>query len=111
MAQGVIGDVGNVAGDLFGTKFSIASIALILLNVDRGEDIALDKVFVKEDSVFIVVTFPGHIGDDDIIAESKFGVIGSGTVGNNLPPFNRVTFFNNRNLINAGGLIRANKFL
>ena len=41
--EGLLADVGNVAGDLFLAELGVAGDALELLDVDRGEDVLLDQ--------------------------------------------------------------------
>ncbi len=41
--QGVLADVGDVAGDLFRPQLGVAGVDLIFLNVDGGVDVLLDQ--------------------------------------------------------------------
>ena len=83
----------------------------MFFNVNGSENITLNKVFRKQNGVFVVVTFPRHIGNDDIIAESQFAVISRGAVGNGLIFIDVFAESNKRRLINASALIRADEFL
>ena len=39
-----------------------------VLDVDGGEDIVFDHAFGHDDGVFVVVTVPGHVSDEDVLA-------------------------------------------
>ena len=78
--------------------------------MDRGINIAFDKIFGEKDSVFVVITFPRHISDEDIITESEFAEGSSGTVGNRLGGVDVFAFGDDRDLIYTSTLIGADKF-
>ena len=101
----------DVARDLLGTELRVARIALILLDVDRGVEIALDEILAEEDGVLVVVAFPRHIGDNNIVAEGELAVVRRGTVGDGLPLRHAVTRVDERLLVDAGRLVRADEFL
>jgi hypothetical protein len=65
----ILADVGDVAGDLFGPELRVAGFALVLLDVDRGEAVVLDHPLGDQDRVFVVVAFPRHERDHDVLAE------------------------------------------
>ena len=41
--EDLLGDVRDVAGDLLGAELGVAGVDLVLLDVDRGEDVVLDQ--------------------------------------------------------------------
>ena len=53
--QSILRDVGDVAGDLFGSQLGVAGLGLIFLNVDRGVNVLTDDLLVQQDGVLVVV--------------------------------------------------------
>ena len=43
VGEHLLADVGDVAGDLLGTQLGVAGVDLVLLDVDRGEDVVLHQ--------------------------------------------------------------------
>ena len=82
--QDLLGDVGDVAGDLLGAQLGVAGVDLVLLDVDRGEDVLLDQPLGQDDRVLVVVALPRHVGDDQVLAERDLAGLGRGAVGDDL---------------------------
>ncbi len=49
---------------------------LVFFDMDGGEDVVADNFFADQDGVFVVVAFPGHKADQDILAERNLPVFG-----------------------------------
>ncbi len=64
----VFAHVGDVPGDLLGPQLGIPGLALVLLDVDGGEDVFLHQLLADEDGVLEVVAFPGHERHQDVLA-------------------------------------------
>ena len=79
--------------------------------MNRSVQIALYEVLAEEHRVLIVIAFPRHISDEDIIPQRQFAVVGCRAVGNRLFLDDRIPFVNNRHLVNAGSLIGTHIFL
>ena len=82
--QDLLGDVGDVAGDLLGAQLGVAGVDLVLLDVDRGEDVVLDETLGQDDRVLVVVALPRHVGDDQVLAQRDLAGLRAGTVGDDL---------------------------
>ena len=107
VGENVVGEVRNIAGDLFGTELRVSGIDLVLVDVDRREHIVLDQSLGQDDRVLEVVTLPGHEGDEEVLAEGKFAVIGRGTVSEDLSLLHGFTLANAGLLVDRGVLVRA----
>ena len=84
IAQRVLADVGDVAGDLFRPELGVAGFDLELLDVDGGVVVVADQLFGDEDRVLEVVTAPRHEGDEHVTAEAELALLRAGTVGDDL---------------------------
>ena len=84
VAQRLLADVRDVAGDLFLAELGVAGDALELLDVDRGEDVVLDDALGDQDRVLEVVAVPRHERDEHVLAERQLADIGRGTVGDDV---------------------------
>ena len=82
--QDLLGDVGDVAGDLLGAQLGVAGVDLVLLDVDRGEDVVLHQALGDDDRVLVVVTLPRHVGDEEVLSEGDLALIRGGAVGDDL---------------------------
>ena len=66
--QRILGNVRNLAGNFFFTKLGITSIAVILFDMDRGEDISLYQILIQQNSILVVIAFPRHVSNDYVVA-------------------------------------------
>ena len=107
VAQRLLADVGDVAGDLLRPELGVAGGDLEFLDVDRGEDVVLDDALGDEDRVLVVVAVPRHERDEHVLAERQLAEIGRGTVGDELALRHRVAHLHQRALVDAGVLVRA----
>ena len=74
-------------------------------------DIFFAKFFTKQDSIFVVITFPRHERYKNIEAKSQFTTISSRTIGQYLTFYNMVTTVNDWFLVKACGLVRTKEFI
>src|SRR5436305_3151944 len=81
VAQRRLGDVRDVAGDLFGTELRVAGFDLEFFDVDGSVVVLFHQLLGHEDRVFEVVAAPRHEGHQDVAAESQLAGVGAGAVG------------------------------
>jgi len=105
--EDLLGDVGDVTGDLLGTELGIAGIDLVLLDVDRRQQVVLDKTLGHDDCVLEVVALEAHESDHQVRSQRKLPVVGRGTVREHLAFDDLGALLDYRTLVHAGGLIRA----
>ena len=79
--EDLLGQVGDVPGDLLGAELGVAGVDLVLLDVDRGEHVVAHQPLGEDDGVLVVVALPGHEGDQQVLAERQLAVLGRGAVG------------------------------
>src|SRR5579884_2465992 len=72
VAQAFLTHVRNVAGDLLGAKLGIASVDLILFNMDRGEEVFAHDALANQDGVLEVAAFPAHKGHQNVLPKRQF---------------------------------------
>ncbi len=106
----IFADVGDVAGDLFGSEFRVAGFALVLLDVNRGEAIVLDHAFADQNRVFVVVAFPRHERDEHVLTERQLALFRRRTIGKDLPAHDAFADRHDRFLIDARAGIGAGEF-
>ncbi len=111
IAQRILSYIGNIARDLFRSQFRIPGIALIFFNMDGSIKIALNQVLTQQHRILIVITFPRHISNDNIIAQSQFAMIRRRTIGNRLLLRYNIALINDWYLIDTGSLIGTQIFL
>ena len=105
--QRFITHVGDVTGDLLWTKLGIASLYLVLLNVDGSKLVLAHQALADEDRILKVSTFPRHEGTQHIMPQRQLPTFRRGTVRQHLVLFHSLPFVDNRPLINTGALVRA----
>ncbi len=109
--EGIFGNIRDVARDFFRPELRVTGITFVFFDMDGRVDIALDKILRQKDSILVVVTFPRHVSNDDVVAESEFAVVCSRTISNRLLLLYFIAFIDNRDLVDAGTLVGTQEFL
>ena len=107
VGHGVLADVRQVAGDLFGTQLGFAGVNLVLLDVDGGEGVVLHEALGDDHSILVVVAVPRHEGDEQVLAQGQVAVLDGGAVSHNRAGFHTLAVVDDRALVVAGGLVGA----
>ncbi len=105
--QRLLGDVGDVAGELLAAELGLADLDLELLDVDRRVDVLLHDPLGEDDRVFEVVAVPGHEADQDVPAQGQLALVGRGAVGEDLALLDLLAGRDHRLLVQAGPLVQA----
>src|SRR6266851_1272130 len=111
VAQRVVGDVGDVTGDLFGAELRLAGLGLVLLDVDRGVHVLLDHALRQKDRVLEVVALPGHERDEHIASERHLAVLDGGPVGEDVAFVDVLAGLDLGAVVQAGALVGARELL
>src|SRR5229473_298461 len=111
VAQRVVGDVGYVTGDLFGTELRLAGLGLVLLDVDRGVHVLLDHALRQKDRVLEVVALPGHERDEHVASERHLAVFDRGPVGEDVALVDVLARLDLGAVVEAGALVGARELL
>jgi hypothetical protein len=107
IAKDVVTQVGDVTRDLLGTQLGVAGVDLVLVDVDRGEHVVFDQTLAQDDGVLEVVALPRHQGDQQVLAESQFAMVGRWTVGDDRSLDDLVTFLDECPVVDARVLVAA----
>ena len=78
--------------------------------MNGSKDILHDKAFIEQDSVFIVVAFPVHISDQDILTKRKLASGSARSICQYVTGLNPFTDVDKRPLVDACALIRTAVF-
>ena len=70
VGQDLLGQVGDVPGDLLGPELGVPGVDLVLLDVDRGEHVVAHEPLGQDDGVLEVVALPRHEGDEEVLARA-----------------------------------------
>ena len=107
VAEEVLRDVGDVAGDVLGAQLGVAGLDGLLDDVERGEDVLLDQLLRDDDGVLEVVAAPGHEAAQDVAAQGQLAAVGAGAVGQDLAADDAVAAPDDGPLGQAGVLVGA----
>ena len=103
--QDLLGHVGDVAGDLLGPELGVAGVDLVLLDVDRGQDVVLDQPLGDDDRVLVVVALPRHVRDDQVATERELARLRGRSVGDHLVADDLVALVDQRLLVERRALV------
>ena len=109
VAKGVLADVGDISGYLFGAELGVSGLSLIFLDMDRGVNVVSDELLIDKNGVLVVVAFPCHEADKGVFAEAQLAVVDSGAVCDDLVLLDSLTDGNYRALVGAGALVGAHE--
>src|SRR5690606_33497842 len=105
VGEDLLGDVRDVPGDLLGAQLGVPGVDLVLLDVDRGEDVVLHGAPRQDDRVLVVVALPRHERDEQVLAERHLAVLGGRTVGQDLALDDPVALVDDDLLVDRGALV------
>ncbi len=111
VGEHVLGDVRDVPGDLLRPELGVAGVDLVLLDVDRGQDVVLHEALRQDDRVLVVVALPRHERHEQVAAERHLTVVGAGTVGEDLAGLDTGALLDDRTLVEARALVGATELL
>ena len=109
VAEHLLADVGNVAGELLAAELRLANFDVELLDVERRVGVVLHQLFADDDRVLEVVAFPRHERDEHVAAQGQLALVGGGAVGDHLALFDLVADLDDRLLVLAGPLVEADE--
>ena len=75
--------------------------------MDGGVHILTNQFFVNENSILVVITFPGHKADKCVLTKGNFAVLCSRTVSKDIALLNALTSVYNGNLIDTSTLVTS----
>ena len=101
----VVAEIGNISRYLLLSELRISGFGLVLFYMDRRKYVVLYQIFVNEDSVLVVITFPRHEAYENITSERKLSVIGRRTVGKYHALDDLISLLYYRTLIDASALV------
>src|SRR6266700_461866 len=109
IAQTLLTHIGNIPRNLLRAQLRIASLNLILLNMDRRKVILLHNTLTDQNSILIVATFPAHKGHQNVLPQSQLPILRRRTIRNHLTRIHIIALAHNRSLIDTRPRIRAHK--
>src|SRR5262245_5566129 len=109
--EDLLRDVRDVPSDLLRAELGVTGIDLVLLDVDRGEDVLLNQARGQDDRVLVVVAFPRHERDEKVLAERHLTVVRTRPVGDDLADLDAAALFHDGLLVDAGALVGAAELL
>lgn len=82
-----------------GPQAGVAGVDLVLLDVDRGEDVVLHQTLAEDDRVLVVVALPRHERHEEVATERHLATVGRGTVGDEATLLEPVTLGHDHTLV------------
>ena len=101
--------VRDVARDLFVAELGGARVDLVLLDVDRGEEVVLHDLLAQDDGVLEVEALPAHERDQEVAAERELAGVGGGAVGEHGALRHLVAGEHDRLLVDQRALVGAHE--
>src|SRR3954469_11928184 len=99
--------VREVTRDLLLAELGVAGVDLVLLDVDRGEDVVLHQVLAEDDRVLEVVALPRHERDEQVLAERELAVLRRGAVRQDLADLHALAGVDDHAVVVRGALVGA----
>src|SRR4029079_11129081 len=109
--EGLLADVRDVAGDLFGAELRVARLDLVLLDVDAREQVVAHEAVADDDRVLVVAALPAHERDEHVPAERELAHLGGARVGDGLAIGDARADIDDRALVDARPLVGADELL
>ena len=107
VADHVVGDVGDLAGDLLRAQLRVARVDLVFGDVHGREQVFGHHALGHDDGVLVVVAFPRHVGHHEVLAERKLAAVAAGAVGQHVARLHLVALAHDGAVIDAARLVGA----
>src|SRR6266480_4188675 len=101
--------VGDVTRDLLVAELRRTGVDLVLVDVDRGQDVLLDQALRDHDRVLEVVALPRHEGDQQVRAERELAHVGRAAIRQHLFGPNALAEADDRLLVDQRPLVGAHE--
>ena len=109
--EGLLADVRDVAGDLFGPELRVARLDLVLLDVDAREQVVADEAVADDDRVLVVAALPAHERHEHVAPERELAHLGGARVGDGLAVGDPSADVDDRAVVDARALVGADELL
>ena len=109
--QGFFRHIRDIAGDFLWAKLRVAGIAFVFFNMNGRIEVAFYEVFGQQHGVLVVVAFPRHVGNNDVVTQCQFAVVRSRAVSDRLFFHHLIALVDDRNLIDTRSLVGTDEFL
>ncbi len=73
--------------------------------MDGAQGVVLHETLGDDHSILVVVAVPRHEGDEQVLAQCHFALLGGRTIGKHGTGFHTFAVVDQRNLVVAGGLV------
>ena len=100
----------NIRSQLFHTALRFTNFQRVFLYVYGSQKVFANHTFVQYDSVLIVVSLPRHVGNQQVLTQSKLALFGRVTLGKDLSLRHTLTFLANRTKVNRHVLVGTTPF-
>ena len=100
-------NVGNIAGNFFGTQLGVTSVDFVLFDVNRGQHVLGNHALGEDNRILIVQTFPGHVCHEQVLTQSELTAVGRRSVRDNVTLFHTLTGLYHNTLVVAVARVRA----
>jgi hypothetical protein len=101
--------VRDVARDLLVAELRRARVDLVLVDVDRREDVVLDDAFGDDDRVLEVEALERHERHQQVRTERELAVVGRAAVGEHVAGLELVAQAHDRLVVDERALVRAHE--
>src|SRR5207253_1833663 len=109
VGQGPLADIGNVTCELFAAQLGLTNFDVVLLNVNRGEDVFLHEPLIDDNGIFEVVAIEGIERDEHITAQGEFAQVHRSAIRHDLTLLNPLALLDDGLLVETGALIEADE--
>src|SRR4029079_16409956 len=109
--EGLLADVGDVAGDLLGPELGVPGLDLVLLDVDAGEQVVAHEAVADDDRVLVVAALPAHERHEDVPAKRELAQARRRAVGDGLADGHPLAEVDDGPLVDARALVAADELV
>ena len=100
-------NVGNIAGNFFGTQLGVTSVDFVLFDMNRGQHVLGNHALGEDNRILIVQALPRHVCHEQVLAQSELATVGGGAVRDNVTLFHTLTGLDHNTLVVAVARVRA----
>ena len=101
----ILRDIGDFTRDFLRTKLGVTCVNFVFSNMNRSQQVFCNYTLRNDDSVLVVVAFPWHVSNHEVLTKGQLRLVARRTVCQNIALKYRIALANQWLVVHAARLV------